>query len=220
MRRSCPVCDGHVLTSSRHDNVSVDTCDKCGGMWLDSRELQLVLDHPVASSLWSTARQAPSHCRNNHPIARALRLCSVCSEQPTKCPACGNRLSAVAVVPLCVDVCADCRGIWLSAGELKHLQSRRAPTVHSSSSRRSLGWEIPVAAEINPANDPWRAPGQTEPLPQGESVASTARPLSCRHCGIALNAYDAWAFDGDIYCPTCRPANAVSTGELPPDSSP
>ena len=35
----CPRCDG-TLHESKIENVTVDTCDKCGGVWLDSGELE------------------------------------------------------------------------------------------------------------------------------------------------------------------------------------
>ena len=35
----CPRCDGS-LNESTFEDVSIDTCDKCGGVWLDSGELQ------------------------------------------------------------------------------------------------------------------------------------------------------------------------------------
>jgi uncharacterized protein len=35
----CPRCDG-TLTESRFEEVSIDTCEKCGGVWLDSGELE------------------------------------------------------------------------------------------------------------------------------------------------------------------------------------
>jgi hypothetical protein len=34
----CPRCDGSVH-ESMFENVAIDTCDKCGGVWLDSGEL-------------------------------------------------------------------------------------------------------------------------------------------------------------------------------------
>lgn len=36
----CPRCDGGTLTETKVDDVSIDRCDKCGGMWLDSGELE------------------------------------------------------------------------------------------------------------------------------------------------------------------------------------
>ena len=35
----CPRCDGH-LKESAVEGVTIDTCEKCGGVWLDSGELE------------------------------------------------------------------------------------------------------------------------------------------------------------------------------------
>ena len=35
----CPRCDGN-LKESKFEEVLIDTCDKCGGVWLDSGELE------------------------------------------------------------------------------------------------------------------------------------------------------------------------------------
>ena len=35
----CPRCDGS-LNESKVEEVSIDVCDKCGGIWLDSGELE------------------------------------------------------------------------------------------------------------------------------------------------------------------------------------
>ncbi len=35
----CPRCDGN-LAESKFEEVMIDTCDKCGGVWLDSGELE------------------------------------------------------------------------------------------------------------------------------------------------------------------------------------
>ena len=35
----CPRCDG-TLKESKVGDVSIDTCEKCGGVWLDSGELE------------------------------------------------------------------------------------------------------------------------------------------------------------------------------------
>ncbi len=36
---SCPRCDG-TLKTNHFEGVDVDTCEKCGGVWLDSGELE------------------------------------------------------------------------------------------------------------------------------------------------------------------------------------
>ena len=35
----CPRCDGSLRETSI-EKVAIDTCDKCGGVWLDSGELE------------------------------------------------------------------------------------------------------------------------------------------------------------------------------------
>ena len=35
----CPRCDGS-LKENKFEEVLIDTCDKCGGIWLDSGELE------------------------------------------------------------------------------------------------------------------------------------------------------------------------------------
>jgi len=40
----CPRCDG-TLQESKVDEVSIDTCEKCGGIWLDSGELEQLTKH-------------------------------------------------------------------------------------------------------------------------------------------------------------------------------
>lgn len=35
----CPRCDG-ALKETSFEDVSIDTCEKCGGVWLDSGELE------------------------------------------------------------------------------------------------------------------------------------------------------------------------------------
>jgi hypothetical protein len=39
---SCPRCDG-ALKESKFEEVMIDTCEKCGGIWLDSGELEQLL---------------------------------------------------------------------------------------------------------------------------------------------------------------------------------
>lgn len=40
---NCPKCDGE-LHESDYENIKIDICDKCGGVWLDAGELAQVVD--------------------------------------------------------------------------------------------------------------------------------------------------------------------------------
>lgn len=51
----CPRCDGS-LTESKFEEVSIDTCDKCAGVWLDSGELEQLTKNDKSGwlgRLWS-----------------------------------------------------------------------------------------------------------------------------------------------------------------------
>ena len=39
--RQCPLGHG-ALSEVRHDEVAIDRCDTCGGVWLDAGELELL----------------------------------------------------------------------------------------------------------------------------------------------------------------------------------
>ncbi len=39
----CPKCDGHLL-ETKYENIAIDACDKCSGVWLDAGELAQVVD--------------------------------------------------------------------------------------------------------------------------------------------------------------------------------
>ena len=54
---TCPRCGG-TLQEGKIDEVSVDTCDKCGGVWLDSGELQQLTKREGGgffSKLWGSS---------------------------------------------------------------------------------------------------------------------------------------------------------------------
>lgn len=42
--RPCPLGHG-PLAEVRHDQVVIDRCDTCGGVWLDAGELELLTKH-------------------------------------------------------------------------------------------------------------------------------------------------------------------------------
>jgi ribosomal protein L37AE/L43A len=53
----CPRCDGS-LKETKIEEVTIDTCDKCGGVWLDSGELEQLTTKKDASGwfkrLWGS----------------------------------------------------------------------------------------------------------------------------------------------------------------------
>ena len=54
----CPRCDGSLIENMFED-VTIDTCDKCGGVWLDSGELEQLTRKEATgwlSRLWSSEK--------------------------------------------------------------------------------------------------------------------------------------------------------------------
>ena len=48
----CPRCDGS-LKESKFEEVLIDTCEKCGGVWLDSGELEQLTKKEKGSGWFS-----------------------------------------------------------------------------------------------------------------------------------------------------------------------
>lgn len=54
----CPRCDGGTLEESKFEEVVIDRCNKCGGVWLDSGELEQLTKTEKAGwlgRLWSSS---------------------------------------------------------------------------------------------------------------------------------------------------------------------
>ncbi len=43
IKLECPKCGGHLL-ETEYENITIDVCDKCSGVWLDAGELAQVVD--------------------------------------------------------------------------------------------------------------------------------------------------------------------------------
>ena len=48
----CPRCDG-ALQETKFEEIAVDVCDKCGGVWLDSGELEHLTRKPESAGWFS-----------------------------------------------------------------------------------------------------------------------------------------------------------------------
>jgi len=107
----CPTCRNAMITLELAD-VEIDHCASCGGIWLDSGELDVLLDDPVQTKrLLGTFRQVTS-----------------ATEQPRKCPICDKKMAKVTVgrsdPPLMIDKCLRNDGLWLDGGELQDILTR------------------------------------------------------------------------------------------------
>lgn len=104
----CPKCNTESFAAFAVQEVMVDRCSSCTGMWFDEHELPRVLAENIQ-------HLTPLRRGDENPELDVKR---------GKCPRDNSRLLRVyssrnrAVV---VDACLQCRGIWLDGGEFERL---------------------------------------------------------------------------------------------------
>ena len=103
----CPVCREEMLVLE-FERVEVDYCPACGGVWLDSGELELVGER--AGALSGGLLSALERRRGNAPRGRARR-CPVCRKKMLQ-------VQAETEPPVVVDRCPAEHGLWFDRGEL------------------------------------------------------------------------------------------------------
>ncbi len=116
-RFSCPKCKAKLWHVEREGEV-VEVCSGCNGMWFDAGELTLMLGFYRRIE---TERGKPSY---------------------VACIRCGDGLVELPFpeTTVDVDVCPECRGVWLDAGELEALKKDLAkfmPSEQASFSDRA-----------------------------------------------------------------------------------
>ena len=84
-------------------NIDIDICPKCNGIWLDRGELKkLIKDKEVTDYL--------------------TKNIGLKTRSPLICPRCRNLMDLEKAEDVEVDVCLNCRGVWLDAKELQGLK--------------------------------------------------------------------------------------------------
>ena len=95
----CPVCKEEMLILE-YENIELDYCPVCEGSWMDTGELELLLNIPTKILDFS---DLPDSSRSKH-----------------RCPRCRKHMR-VTLLPeskVEVDICPRDGGIWLDKGEL------------------------------------------------------------------------------------------------------
>ena len=102
----CPVCKNAMITLQLQE-VEIDFCGDCGGIWLDSGELELLL---------GDSEQAEK-------LLNSFKIDKYSSEKPRKCPICLKKMRKIivgpAMPPLVIDKCRRGDGLWFDQGELQ-----------------------------------------------------------------------------------------------------
>lgn len=90
------------------NEVEVDRCFSCGGIWLDGGELELLLEG-------STSRE---------DFLTSFKVDTETAEKPRKCPICDKRMEKILCggeARILIDRCKKGDGIWLDRGELREI---------------------------------------------------------------------------------------------------
>ena len=94
------------------EEVEVDYCTDCAGIWLDAGELELLL---------GSDEQAKQ-------LLSSFKIDKNCTEKPRKCPICRKKMQKIIVggskPPLLLDKCPKADGLWFDQGELQDVLSR------------------------------------------------------------------------------------------------
>ena len=110
MQLCCLACTS-VLDKTRIEDIEVDYCRECGGLWLDQGELERI------------ARIAQQNPELVTELRRKLLPLPTARPEPSEitasCPSCARAtMREVALGELHVDHCTVCKGVFLDKGEL------------------------------------------------------------------------------------------------------
>jgi Zn-finger nucleic acid-binding protein len=101
----CPVCKSAMITLELAE-VEIDHCVRCGGIWLDSGELELLVEDAArAQGLLASLPEYPA-------AGESARLCPICDRRMTKVAV------APSQPPLLIDKCRQSDGLWFDRNEL------------------------------------------------------------------------------------------------------
>lgn len=103
----CPVCKDSMLVLEL-DQIEIDYCASCEGVWLDAGELELLLE---------------TEQERKRLLSLFIEDKSV-KEKSYACPICGKKMKKVFVgeeKKILIDKCKKNHGLWLDKGELKEI---------------------------------------------------------------------------------------------------
>ena len=101
----CPVCKNPLVVLEL-DQIEIDHCFNCGGIWLDAGELELLLE----------TEEDRTRFKNQLIEADSIK------EIKYSCPICSKKMKKVFVGEerkILIDKCKKNHGLWLDKGELE-----------------------------------------------------------------------------------------------------
>lgn len=104
----CPLCKNAMIVLELQE-VEVDYCTACGGIWLDAGELELLL----------------GNSQNAKKLLNSFKIDQNCAEKRRRCPICLKKMQKIIVSfstpPLLLDKCPKGDGLWFDKGELQDI---------------------------------------------------------------------------------------------------
>lgn len=113
----CPNCDASLRTIE-YEGIRIETCDGCGGEWLDAEELGNIVK----------AREVKFTPEERQAIAQTTGITGVKLsdvDRDLKCPKCGGTTDAFNYggdTGIILDRCTGCKGFWLDGNEIEKIQ--------------------------------------------------------------------------------------------------
>jgi Zn-finger nucleic acid-binding protein len=124
----CPVCKTDMI-DVEHEQIELDYCVKCRGVWFDSNELELLFEKMNLMNDSLSITELVNKIDQN------------IIENRHKCPICKQKMGKVKIgdsSPTVIDVCFRGDGLWFDGGEVVQLIK------HASSNARQAGAEQQV----------------------------------------------------------------------------
>lgn len=114
----CPRDETPLMSARVDGEVVVDTCARCGGLWLDEGELRRLED--LYRSRVDRIPDEPD------AMTAALQMAKQKNLPPAGCPTCGDtmvREEYGLASQILVDHCPQGHGCWLDKGELDAIEA-------------------------------------------------------------------------------------------------
>lgn len=102
---NCPACKNPMVILELNQ-VEIDYCSECKGIWLDNGELDLI---------FSTS--------DRKEISKSFSIKNDFDEIKRRCPNCKKKMDKVEFesTGIIIDKCIDEHGVWFDSGELKSI---------------------------------------------------------------------------------------------------
>jgi uncharacterized protein len=113
----CPNCKS-TLNTITYESIRIETCDKCGGEWMDTEELGHIAR--VRETLFT-----PNERRAVAATSKITGVKVKDHDRDLECPKCGGTTDAINYggdSGIIIDRCTSCHGMWLDAAELEGVQ--------------------------------------------------------------------------------------------------